>query len=826
MTGLRGLHLTVCFVLAASLGGAAWAQQPDPYTYEPWPAALPPASPIELKQPEPEANIPASVREDVIVDPAVLDSIDQNAVGAKGASSVVDAAAPPLPLLDQPAVPTQATPAEPQTAPQTVPQADVQTPSAATSTQQPVLMRADEIRQDRELGIVVARGHVELAQEGRYLLADTVSYNQKANTVTASGDVKILEPSGDVIFADFVELTDDLKNGAIKGIRVLLADNARIASNSAKRYDGRYTEMSKAVYSACDVCKDDPERAPLWQIKARKVIHDQEDKQVEYQDARLEMYGMPVAYSPYFSHPDPTVKRRSGFLIPSFGTRAGAGTFLRTPYFWAISEDKDATLDPILSTNDYLIMSGQYRQRFNSGIFSLEGSTLTKNDDYNRNGMKKSNNRWHVFTNGAFSLNDTWRTGFDINRSSDRTYLSTYRFWGDPENALKSRAYVEGFRGRNYFQAEALDYQNLRSGDHSPEASAIPNIDYIGFGNADRLGGRWDVTANTRYYRQHTVSTSQRASTTVGYRLPLLADIGYLTTLRTSLRGDVYNTDFSKNTLLSGHAAEDGITGRVVPRFSADWRFPFSRVGKSGSQTIEPVAGFFSSPNLKPSEKIDNTDSLIVELDDTNLLSENRSPGLDRIDVGTRVAYGLKYTSFWNTGGRIDAFAGQSYRFTHNRELEAETGLSQGASDIVGHVNYSPTNYLTGGYRFQISPTDLRFNRNELTLGVGPSAFRASTSYIYSREGTTFGLGNVEQGTFTLSSRIDQYWSVYGYTQRDLTTNGGTLSTGGSLTYEDECFIFKTNAVRRFTGTEMSLPSDDFTFQLTFKTLGSVDLAQ
>ena len=178
----------------------------------------------------------------------------------------------------------------------------------------PVLLLADEINHDEELGTVVARGKVEIAQGSRTLLADSVSYNQKTDTVSASGNVVLHEPSGEVVFAEFVELSDQLKNGVIKRIRILLDDESRFAANSAVRKDGNKTRMRRAVCThPASFASEDSDAPPLWQLKAERVEHDQEAREIRYRDVYLELWGYPVAYSPYLSHPDPTVDRKAGF---------------------------------------------------------------------------------------------------------------------------------------------------------------------------------------------------------------------------------------------------------------------------------------------------------------------------------------------------------------------------------------------------------------------------------------------------------------------------------------------------------------------------------
>ena len=163
----------------------------------------------------------------------------------------------------------------------------------------PIVFRADEVEYDEQLALTVARGHVEISQNGQVLLADTVSYNQRTDTVTASGNVSFLQPTGEILFADFMELRDAMNEGFAKNVRMLLADRSRLAANTARRTNGNRTELRRGVYSPCDLCKNDPSAPPAWQLKAREIDHDKELQLIEFRDTTLEIDGWPVFYSPY-----------------------------------------------------------------------------------------------------------------------------------------------------------------------------------------------------------------------------------------------------------------------------------------------------------------------------------------------------------------------------------------------------------------------------------------------------------------------------------------------------------------------------------------------
>ncbi|MDX1738984.1 MAG: LptA/OstA family protein, partial [Alphaproteobacteria bacterium] len=265
---------------------------------------------------------------------------------------------------------------------------------AAITEENPVLLQADSVNYDQNLDIIVASGNVELVQDDRVIMAETLSYNKKSDTITASGDVKLLESSGEVVFAEYMELTNKMTKGTIHKIRILLQDNARLVANGARRHNENRTELAKAVYTPCAACKEDPSKAPLWQLKANKVVHNKANKVIEYYDSTMEIFGFPIGYMPYFRHPDPSVERQSGFLAPAFGSSSSTGTYVRVPYFWAISEDKDLTFDPIFTAKQGAVASLQYRQAFDAGGFEVEGSLVDDEDYYNNSSLNSGHRRW------------------------------------------------------------------------------------------------------------------------------------------------------------------------------------------------------------------------------------------------------------------------------------------------------------------------------------------------------------------------------------------------------------------------------------------------
>src|SRR6266851_9885780 len=285
----------------------------------------------------------------------------------------------------------------------------------------PVVFQADEVQYDDQLALTVAKGHVEISQGGEVLLADTVSYNQRTDTVTASGHVSLLMPTGEVVSADFMELRDSMNDAFAQNVRMLLADRSRLAANAARRVNGNRLEMRRGVYSPCDLCKSDPSAPPAWQLKAREISDDKELKLIEFRDAVIEVDGWPVFYTPYLSQPEPSVKRASGFLTPSIGNSNTVGFHVAIPYYLVLDSDKDLTLTPRFTTRAGELLAAQYRQRFGNGVLDAIGSVNYSNVGSGSNTSTSNELRGHINASGVWHLDDTYRTGFAVQRVSDQT---------------------------------------------------------------------------------------------------------------------------------------------------------------------------------------------------------------------------------------------------------------------------------------------------------------------------------------------------------------------------------------------------------------------
>jgi len=728
----------------------------------------------------------------------------------------------------------------------------------------PIVFRADEVEYDEQLALTVARGHVEISQSGRVLLADTVSYNQRTDTVTASGNVSFSQPTGEIVFADFMELRDVMSEGFAKNVRMLLADRSRLAANTARRTNGNRTELRRGVYSPCDLCKNDPSAPPAWQLKAREIDHDKELQLIEFRDATMEIDGWPVFYSPYISAPDPSVKRASGFLIPSIGGSNTLGANVTIPYYWVLGPDKDLTLTPRFMTQAGALLTADYRERFGNGILDALASVNHSNVG---SGSSSSNvgEQWRgqINEHSVFDLDETYRTGLDVQRVSDQTFLTRFGFGNPLLNAMTSRGYLEGFEERASTDINTYAFQPLLPGiGDSTQPIVLPVANRNWQSQPDALGGRWNLNGNLLDIVREVGTQTRRLSLGSEWNRTFNDGIGGQYNFSAGLRGDGYwinnlspvsNPDlpsafFSVDKQpAAAPTATNFLTGRAFPQVGLVWRYPLVHRGEAMTELIEPIAGGFAGPSSGNRRNIPDEDSLSFSFSDSDLFRRDRLAGYDILDTGQRVDYGTKLGLYDNDGGSYRLLIGQSYRAQPNLFLPPGSGAEKRLSDVVGRVVLSPVSYLDLIYRFRFDASPLADRVQQVGMNAGPQSLRVSGSFIYlppqlqsevvtnPATGQNVLYGKREQLNFNVTAKLTRYWSLQGSQTVNLTNSttfvngvatpssaGASLYASLSAIYQDECMAFIGSVTQSGIRNGDVTPGVSVLFSVVFKNLGEI----
>jgi LPS-assembly protein len=698
------------------------------------------------------------------------------------------------------------------------------TPAAPVSRTEPVTFTADSVTYDNDSGIVTATGHVEAWQNDHILRADKVTFNRNTNVAAASGHVVLMEPDGQVVFSDYAELDQGMRDGVMRAMRAQLAENGKLAANGARRTGGAINELSRAVYSTCNLCAKDPTKAPLWQLRASSAVQDTEAKRIEYEDAVLDIYGIPVLYLPYFWNADPSAKRESGFLVPNFGNSSYLGPFLRVPYYLVINEQSDITFEPEIAAKSGPQLSYDYRQRFNDGTMTIDGSVAYDQD----------HPQGHVFATGNFSYNDTWRYGFNVNEASSANYLRDFAVPNNPgSNVLSSQVFAEGFGQGAYARVDLRGYQGLNNAVSDERLPfVLPHYQYSYVGQPDNWGGRVSVDAGAFNILRSKGANDERINLSANWERPWIGRYGEVYKATLHVDSEAYN-GYNLDQAPAFATVDQSTTVRALPTAAMEVRWPWARAGAGGGQIIEPIAQIIVAPNTGSSSyaKTPNEDSLTADFTDENLFVLNRFPGIDRLEGGMRANLGLH--TAWNfPSGLVDTLIGQSYRDhpddTFGPIYGPNTGLNQRVSDVVARITYSPSSFFDITGRTRVDHQHFDVHEAEAISSMGVPELRLTGGYIYTSYNPYYSLDNPpevnpnsprNEVTMGLNSRFGPF-KLSATARRNLQTSAMD-TVGADASYEDECSVFEVKLYKRYTSLNGDRGDTTVLFQITLKTVGT-----
>jgi len=699
----------------------------------------------------------------------------------------------------------------------------------AQSAEPPIYLEADRI-EDLAEGGYVAHGNVRVRQQDRTLMADELEYHPASNRVIARGHVVIIGQGPYPQYADEVELDSALASGVALGFASMLERNGRVAAASAIRDEDASLTLRDAYYTACELCEDGS-GTPTWRLRARQVHQDAEDQMIYYRDARFEVLGVPVLYTPVFAHADPSSERRSGFLFPKVGVSSRLGFVYQQPYYWSISPSQDIVVAPRVMTNVNPLLYTEYRKRFWSGYTEFEAS-VTHEAEIDSDGERFGEEewRWHVFGGGRFDINEDWRWGFGIQRASDDLHLRRYDFserykdLGQPIEAvnrqLVSQLFLENRTRHRYGSVLAATYQSLRTNfndDTLPDLA--PQIDITQVFDAPDGWGRFSLNGNTVHITRAEGADYTRASASMDWRTRWIAPGGLVVEPFAYARADYY--DLSDLDVAAGEPDSDSFS-RELGLVGTEFSWPFYRGGETMDWVVEPVISLVAASDDPESQRVLNEDSLTTELDESMLFEPVRAAGYDVWEEGQRANYGLRATAFWGESGRLRGFVGRSERLDGDPAFSETSGLFEDSSDYVvageidlGQFSAELTTRLdTEDYDVNTLQFDARYNGERVNATVG---------YLdTSDDASAFSNRIKRELRADVEVQMTERWSAVGRVIRDIDSDLTRRQETGFL-YRDECTQFEIVYQREDLGIQRLGPSESIQVRITLFTLGSVD---
>jgi len=696
-------------------------------------------------------------------------------------------------------------------------------------------LAADQITYDAETGIVRAVGNVFVKRDGYILEAAEILYNEKTGDAEAIGAVTLTTPGGDKIFAPRMHLEDTLKRAFVDDIRLLMTDGAQVRAVSGTRDgDTGKTSLERAVYSPCKVCAENGDKQPLWQIKAVKVVHDRKKRRLYYENAVLEILGLPVLWTPKFSHPDPTVDKASGILPLNVQTTKNLGFYAAVPYYHVFDDSKDITLTPTITSKEGLVLGANYRQHLGFGQFELGGSiTYTDERDAQNLVTGEKEFRGHINSSGWLKHSDTWRSTYKLNWASDDTYLGRYDI--SDADTLVSEYLLEGFFGRSYVSARALGFQGLRIEDIAGEtAFALPLIDAEYIAKFKPLGGTISFKGNALALHRTAGLDTQRISLSANWQRRWITPKGFVVDMDALVRSDVYNLDDVSQPDEDAFSGSFGGTAsgsewRNLARLSTMVSWPLVKYGKKGTHTIEPLLELTVSPRRGTPDDIVNEDSRAFELNELNLFSPERAPGFDLWEEGSRLTYGMRW-KFDRTDLQTDVLIGQTWRINSTSVVLADgAGLEGEFSDIVGRTLVRYKGWLDLEHRYRLDEKSFAFLRNEVDVVFGDDTKSLRVGYFKLDRGLGF-INREDREEIRTSGfyKLSDNWKVFGTFSRrlkgavnpELIEADGNVEYSIGVAYENECIEMGITLRETYTRDRDIEPGTSILFRLKLTNLG------
>jgi LPS-assembly protein len=691
-----------------------------------------------------------------------------------------------------------------------------------------VLLEADEIINDDVAQTITAQGDVQVRYQGRTMRADRLVYNLQTGEIHAIGDVQIALEDGSVTYAEEIEADEAMNVGAARELRSHIGDGGTLAARAAVRHGEGESELRNVIYTSCPICSTG-DRPPTWSLRARRAVQDRETRTISYQGAVLEVAGVPVLYFPFIAHPDPSVERSSGLLPPNIGRNRRLGTFYEQPYYWAISPSQDLTASLRLHGTVNPLLGLQYRKRFWSGDVQFD-TTMTQEEEFDSDGdrLGESRFRYSMFGQGAFRINNYWNWGFGVENIYDDEYLRRYDLDGTGERRgpyigtdtrLITQLYAIGQGLESYSSIAAVNFQGLRESDTSDLLPLIlPYAEFERVLNDSVFGGQVRLQANTATLARNDdgvgpfVGNDSRLSLSATWRRDMIFGPGMVFSPFAQARGDLFYVETS--------ADEYETVTRGLGMAGAEISWPFMRPGDRFDLIVEPVVMAAWASEDAEDPRIVNEDSLLFELDDSNLFRPNAAPNYDLWEPGGRVSAGVRATARARSGESASVMVGRRWREIDAAGFDDQSNLDGDTADWVAAGQIDLGSGFGAEARMRLDDQSFEVRRIDLGVRGQVGRFSAGARYLSLDESLVADPTSPnEELTASVGVELVRGWRMQFGLTRDLDSDINLRQDIRAI-YEDDCTFLEIAYTRSETQRGTIGPDEGLQIRIGLRSLG------
>lgn len=670
-----------------------------------------------------------------------------------------------------------------------------------------IYLEANNLTYNENGSNVSAEGNAKLFYKNYVVEADQISYSEDLDQVIASGNVVMSEKNNVRLEANKIKLSNELKEGFVDGVKMILQDGSKISADSAQLNIDE-NRFKNARYTFCEECIENNDCPYTWEFIADEVEHDQNNKKLVFKNIKFKLLDKTIFGIPSFSYPDFSVKRQSGFLVPSYSYSNFYGHGIKTPYILIIDQTSDLTITPFTTTRQGPLFNLDYRKKLKNDselnvnptfIYQANPSTIAPGNEKFRASLK---------TDGNIRINNSFKWGWNATFASDETYMRKYGL--DSRTKYNSNIFMEGLNNKNYISLAAINYRNLLNEDEEQQVTLLPRFDYsytFDLPNIKNLS----LDTNIVNTKREEGDEQRRITNILKWDDRLVTDNGIIINPGLSLRSDfIKSYDESDNEYTNLNKLSTDISTKV------SW--PFFNKTAYGKQIFEPIIALGYINDEETNEDTLNEDSKTLNFNTLNLFENNRSLGFDKIDSGTKMQIGMNYFIEDIGGGNFSANIGKSMHLNGLNAFAGNkwSGTSNYNSDIVGSLRYNLNDHILFDYKTRYNEKINNFTVNELnfiineqkkySLSLNYTKIHAEANWLNSSIADPQNHSELRELSGISEFNLNKDWSVISSGTYNLETDK-LLNSKIGMRYDDECLAFEI-AYRENLFTDRDIKKD------------------
>ena len=614
-----------------------------------------------------------------------------------------------------------------------------------------IKITSDKLLYNKILSLITVSGNVKINDSSKNITfkSEKFFFDTNNQTIKSNTNTKIIDEFGNLfVVSDFVyeinnslikineaQLTTLEKNiYKIKKANINLVSktivgedifidfkNIAFREGNEPRLEGKSislnsenTEIKDGAFTACK--KNDS--CPPWELTAKNIKHDKKNKTIYYDKAWLKIYDTPVLYFPKFFHPDPTVKRQSGFLMPSFESSTSIGSSLSVPYYHLLSSNRDVTIKPKFFQKNKILIQSEYRHVSKNSNNIFDFSLLNRNN---------SSSKTHFFSRSKKKINiknfDESELTLQLQSTSNDTYLKSYKLKSPlilDNNSLTSTIGLKTSNDDTSFDINFYAYENLSKNKNDRFEFVYPSYNIVKLlDNKSNYEGDLSF-ASTGFIKNYNTNV---------YENVIINDFAYNSNPKFTENGLKNNFNILlKNINTKGVKSEeykDSVNHKIASIVEFNSSYPLKKNNGQYKNTLSPIVSLKYSPNNSK-----NMSSTERRIDVNNIFSINRIMADDTVEGGASLTYGFEFSKLINDKQFFESKIANVFRLKENKNLPNNNNLGKKTSDIIGEINFNPYDVLNIGYNFSIDENIKDQNYQMLDATVKLNKFTSRFEYL------------------------------------------------------------------------------------------------